>query len=322
MKILFASGSPLAGVCELNARLISELYPGIHEARVLNNGPGRHAWYLRPGSGRPKTYSLADPSQVREALEWCDHCACQANVGARNLKAVDLLKKKTWSFIWHGCEQNGCLDRSFKPEDYKHVRFTSIGQGWIERQASFFAKFDLKVVPNLISIDDSIHRPIPWADRIQRVAFAPSNTRAGAVNDKGVAATEAALAGLPLKVLLRRPFEECMREKQKSVLGIDELVTPSYHRSGLEFLSQGTTCMCSVGEAAEKALKDATGAIQIPFVCAKGAGLGFARRFVTEYLAAGGDAQAAWGAEARAWMEQFYAPKALLDRHYLPVYAG
>lgn len=318
MRILFASATPLAGVCELNARLLCELYPGVHEARVLNNGPGRHGWYARPGVAF-KRYSLKDPKQVREALEWADHVAAQANVGARNLNAVDLLKKKSWSFIWHGAEINGCLARSFHESDYKYVRFLSIGQGWVERQANFFSRFDLKIVPNLISIDDEIHRPIPWDKRLQRVAFAPSTTKAGAPNDKGVEQTERALAGLPLKLILRQPFENCMREKQRSVLGIDELVTPSYHRSGLEFLSQGTPCMCSVGPAAERALKDATGADCMPFLNEKP---NTARTFAEWFFAENPLIQAQFGATARAWMERCYAPRALIDRHYLPAWTG
>lgn len=316
MKILFASGTPLAGVCELNARLINELYPGVHEARVLNNGPGKHGWYLRPGT-LVRTWRVSSPEETRAAVEWADHVACQANVGARNLNAVDLLKKKTWSFIWHGAEINGCLDRSFKPEDYKHVRWLHIGQGWIERQADFFSRFDLRVVPNLISIHDEIHKPIPWTARRQRVAFAPSNTRAGAPNDKGVEATERALEGLPLKLIIRKPFVECMEEKQRSVLGIDELVTPSYHRSGLEFLSQGTPCLCPVGVAAERALKDATGATDWPFM---GAAIHSVRLIVENFLAFPPDAQEEAGLAARRWMAQFYDPRALLERHYLPVY--
>jgi hypothetical protein len=295
------------------------LYGGIHEARVLNNGPGRHGWYLRPGV-KIKCYDLKDKAQVREALEWTEHVAAQANIGARNLGAVDLLKKKTWSWTWHGCEQNGCLDRSFFPEDYKYVRWLHIDQGWIARQASFFAKFDLKVVPNLISIDDPIHRPIPWADRLQRVAFAPSNTKTGAPNDKGVAFTEKLFDGLPLKVLFRKPFEECMREKQRSVIGIDELVTTSYHRSGLEFLSQGTPCLCTTGMPARMALADATDSATCPFVDFSGAD--GARGWSERFLAMPAAEQEAIGQAARAWIERYYQPKALLDRHYLPVYTG
>jgi hypothetical protein len=353
MKILFASGSPLAGVCELMGRLVNELYPGQHEARVLNNGPGRHAWYLRPGPGRPRTYKLGDPAQVREALEWSESVACQANVGARNLNAVDLLRKKHWSFIWHGCEQNGCLARSFAPEDYKHVRFLHIGQGWVERQADFFSKFDLRRVPNLISIDDPIHRPISWAERLNRLAFAPSNTKPGAPNDKGVAETERALAGLKservierqveservlereseiqskrvleregesaFKLLLRLPFEACMREKQRSTLGLDEVATDMYHRSGLEFLSQGVPCICRTGEAAARALREATGSNSVPFLQADFRTL---RARVQALLALPVDVQGAAGAAARAWVERYYQPRALLERHYLPAYGA
>ena len=317
MRILFASSTPLAGVCELMARTVNECWPGgEHEGRVLNAGPGRHAWYLRPGM-KVRTYSIRDRDAVRAAVEWADHVACQANVGARNLGAVDLIRKKTWSFIWHGCEQNGCLDRSFHREDYKFVRWLSIGQGWIERQAKFFARFPLRVVPNVVTIHDEIHRPLPWSERVERVAFSPSNTKSGAPNDKGVQATEAALRGMPLKVLLRLPFEMCMREKRRSMLGIDELVTPSYHRSGIEFLSQGVPCMCSIGPEAERALLDATGASSMPFV---NVGTREVRAEVERFLALPFEAQAEASAAARSWIETWYDPRALLERHYLPAY--
>jgi hypothetical protein len=43
---------------------------------------------------------------------------------------------------------------------------------------------------------------------------------------------------------------------------------------------------------------------------------------VEKFLASPVEEQAIFGAEARAWIEKWYAPRALLDRHYLPVYRG
>lgn len=312
MRILFVSGSPLAGVAELMTRLINECYPGEHEARCLAAGLGKHGkWYTRQGVQVPR-YSVSRREDIDACLEWAEVVHCNANVGARNLGRPDLLGKKVWVFTWHGAEINGCLARSFKPEDYRHVRFIHIGQGWIERQADFFARFDLTVLPNLIAVDDEIHRPLSRRERTMRIAFAPSTLGRG-VNCKGVPETQKALRGYPLDTITGEPFEKCMRRKQRARIGIDEVFTGMYHRSGLEFLAQGTPCVAGMQPAALAALKEATGAVSNPFFSSSLAAL---RERVDKLWSMNDGDLDFLALEARDWIDRHYHPRVLLPRYF------
>ena len=319
MKILYAAGTPLAGVAELMARLVNEYHSGTHKAAVLSRGPGKHSWYVRPGI-KFKRWNVKDKNQCREACEWADVIHCMANVGSRTLKVPDLLRKRVWVFQWHGAEIGG-LNAAFFPEDYDHVRWIHIGQGWVERQQSYFdgfKRYGFRVVPNLISADDPIHKPRPWNRRVKgRIAFAPSNVKPKAVNKKGVPEVRRACQNAyDLDLIMACTFEECMRRKQVAVFGIDEVVTPMYHRSGLEFLSQGTPCICSYSPEAERILKDATGASEMPFLQANPVNL---RDVIGRQLSLSESEQEEQGKKARQWIDTYYHPKELLKRH-LDVY--
>lgn len=326
MKILYASRSPLAGVCELMARCINEYFPE-HEARVLNRGPGKHRWYCRAGVDF-KRYRLSAKDQRDEALEWADLVHCMANVSARSMDRRDLLQKKVWVFQWHGA-QIWPFERVWREPDYPFVRFIHIGQGWIERQPHFFRQFfdrwGAKVVPNVISADDALHRPLSWKDRRDQIGFAPSTTKVKAVNRKGIQETTHALRGGPerksvwkLDLISHASFENCLRRKRVCRLGIDEIVTNLYHRSGLEFLSQGTPCICRFDEHTERALKEATGSRVMPFIFATPNDL---RHVVRHYATKITDEERQEkGRLAREWIEVYYHPRILLQQHYLSIY--
>lgn len=318
MKICYAAGTPLAGVAELMARCVNEYTE--HEACVLSRGPGKHAWYIRDPC-KFKRWNVKDAQHCRMACEWADVIHCMANVGCRNLKVPDLLKKRTWVFQWHGAEIGG-LKAAFDPNDYNEVRWIHIGQGWIERQQSYFdgfkkMKHGFRVVPNVIA-DDELHRPLPWSKRKQQVAFAPSNVKPNAVNKKGVPEVRRACKDRhKLDLIMACSFEECLKRKRQAVLGVDEVVTGMYHRSGLEFLAQGTPCVCGYNKQAERVLKEQTGAGSMPFIHANAKTL---RSVIDGYM--GKDPvehQQEMGKAAREWFSRYYHPRLILE-HHLSVY--
>ena len=310
----------MAGVCELMARVVTDLTS--HEAATLSKGPGKHSWYLRDPV-KFKRWAIGDREQVRAAIEWADVIACQANVGARNLGVIDLLKKKRWCFRWHGCEQKGCLARSFKPEDYKYVGFSHIGQGWVAKQAAFFEPFfrdyGARVVPNIVADYDELHTPLEWSKRKPGwVGFAPSTMKPGAPNKKGVPEVQRASKGQAwtLDLISGASFEKCLRRKRRCEIGIDEVVTGMYHRSALEFLSQGTPCIVNVGEDARRCLTEEVGADTVPFVHATPDTL---RSVINTFFELPRDVREDGGREARLWVERNYSAERLLPR-FLDVY--
>jgi len=321
MKILYASTSPLAGVCELMARSILEYFPE-HEAAVLNKGPGKHGWYCREGISF-KRWSVKNKDHIAEALEWADVIHCMANFGVRRpemgpFDKEGLIKSKKWVYQWHGA-QIWPFRNVWAEKDYQYVTFIHIGQGWVETQMDFFApffeKWGAKVVPNIISADDILHRPIPWENRKDRIGFAPSN-RGHGVNRKGILEVRTSVQGFQRDFIVGVPFELCLQRKQKCRLGIDEVVTPMYHRSGLEFLSQGTPCICSYTPDTERVLKDATGTDTMPFINAKPDTL---KETFKEYFNKTEEERIEMSVEARRWVDVYYHPSVLLEK-YLDLY--
>jgi glycosyltransferase involved in cell wall biosynthesis len=115
-----------------------------------------------------------------------------------------------------------------------------------------------------------------------------------------------------LDLIMSTPFEECMKRKRRAQVGIDEVATPMYHRSGLEYLAQGTPCICRLNAFAERILKDATGANSVPFVNSTPATL---RETISEMLSNDGALQVL-GQVARVWIDEFYHPRELLKRYF------
>lgn len=323
MKVVYMAKTPLAGVCEKMARAVNEYLKPHVEARVLNCGPGKHRWYCRKPKELVPHYSIKNPAAVEDCLRWGDVFHCMANVGIRSpffdpYSPVRMLKKKRWVYQWHGA-QIWPFELVFKPEDYPFVKFLHIGQGWVEstkEQAEFFApffeRFGAETMPNIVMADDPLHRPKPWAERLDRVGFAPSQKNESAVNRKGIAVTRANMRGVKPDIIMGVPFEECLKRKSKCKLGIDEIVTPMYHLSALEFLCQGTPVICSYTDKTEEVLKDATGCDRMPFLNCSPDTL---QIMLDGWRDLSEEEREAMGKDARAWIDEFYHPRQLIERY-------
>jgi hypothetical protein len=314
MNILFCANTPLAGVCELMTRCVNQYLAPEFQARCLSRGPGKHSWYKRKDKIKVPCYDVRNKDHIKECLEWANFVAFQANASLRTLGRPDLIGKMRVSHMWHG-GQFWPFSRIWLPDDYPHIKFTSIGQGW-NRDPWFrqFDQFGLKVVPNIISTEDEIHTPLPWKNRTKvLVAFSPSTIKATAVNRKGVQEVEHACKDtFELELIFSCTFEECMRRKRRAQLGIDEVVSPLYHRSGLEFLSQGTPCICSYDDFTASCLKEAVGSDTVPFINSSPTTL---RDTIRRYMGLPDDVKEQQGKEARAWIDKYYNPRRLLERH-------
>ena len=314
MKIVYAATSPLAGVCELMARVVNQYFFPEHEACVLNVGPGRHMWYCREGV-EFKRYNIEKRNEIEEALAWGEVIHCMANTSHRKMGRIDLLHKKVWVFQWHGAQIQP-WHVLWREQDYKYVKWCHIGQGWQRDKffKPFFENHGCVIMPNIITADDPLHIPTKWEDRHKRIGFSPSNSKKG-VNRKGVEETNAVFGGPRFDLISALPFERCLHRKRTCVLGIDELVTPLYHRSGLEFLSQGTACFCSFDRYTERTLKDATGSNKMPFMKADLSDV----KSKASKLLRDMEKLRKLGVQARDWIENYYHPKTLMTR-YLEYY--
>jgi len=326
MNILYMSKTSLAGVCQKMARVVNAYCAPAHSARVCNSGPGYHTWYCREPKSLVPQYDIKNHDHVKECIEWADVIHCMANVGVRSVffhrfDKQALLKSKVWVHQWHGA-QIWNFRTVWEPEDYRHVKFIHIGQGWMQTQMDFFGPFiehwGLKVVPNIITSDDQLHQPSPWHSRKDKTGFAPSNQKEDVVNYKGVQKTLNAMRGTQYDLIMGNPFERCMKRKNKCKLGVDEVFTPMYHLSGLEFLSQGTPCVCSMNKETEDTLRRVTGCDRIPFISAT---IDSLKAVVRRYWDGRDDLRMEMGRDARSWFDEFYHPRQLIER-YIDVYEG
>jgi hypothetical protein len=178
------------------------------------------------------------------------------------------------------------------------------------------------VVPNVVDIFDPtyIGRQDPEASK-PMVSFAPSNSNMKLWNNKGYAETHPVLQDLKRHGLIhynlvtQQPHNITMAMKRDAHIGIDEIVTGSYHMSSLEYLALGAVCFAKLDEQCERVLKDLTGSANLPWTHAEPKSL---KRIITEIVRS-----KSWrekGSEARAWMETFWSPEVLV-KHYEDMYS-
>jgi len=168
------------------------------------------------------------------------------------------------------------------------------------------------VVPNIIPLDDALHGPSSAPATVD-VCYSPTRCRGAWTdrwNSKGRPEIEGMLSSVcqphhaSWQVLHKRPLREVLAVRQRSRIVVDDLVTGSYHLTGLEGLSQGKAVLAFLDGRAERVLRHFAGTASNPFLNVRledAAG-------VLEYLLEHPDATRALGVEARHWMERHWSP--------------
>lgn len=182
-----------------------------------------------------------------------------------------------------------------------------------------------RVVPNLVLLNDPLLTPAKGRiDGHPLVAWSPTVRDSAWTSrwaTKGYPETLSLLRRLPeevpctVDVIENVPRDECLRRKAAAHIVVDELVTGSYHLSGLEGLALGKPVLAWLDDRVQTVLRELTGANALPWVNVH---LEDAER-VLRVLAADPDLCEAIGSESRTWMEQFYSDHVLVQ-HYVQVY--
>jgi len=179
-----------------------------------------------------------------------------------------------------------------------------------------------KIVPNIIDIHDELLTPPPKTNRtIPIVTYAPSNVTAKGWDDKGYTEISPTLKKLKLarkidyRLIIKKTYEDAMKLKRLSDIGIDECKTGSYHLSSLEYLSMGVATICYIDKQTEKVVKDITGCPDLPWVNCNAAGF---QQTLTS-LINNMEKTSEYGLNARKWMQVFWNP-AILCTHYISIY--
>lgn len=179
------------------------------------------------------------------------------------------------------------------------------------------------IVPNIVDIWDENHKAHPqdvedrYTSYLPSVSYAPSSTNGRGWDDKGYSVTSPILKRLSLErkihynLIHGRPHNVAMRMKAKSLIGIDEIITGSYHMSSLEYLSLGIACIANIDPKTEAVIKSLTSAEEIPWV--KTNKTDFAG--CINHLIKDRDLARSIGIKSRTWMEQFWDPKIMTARY-------
>lgn len=179
------------------------------------------------------------------------------------------------------------------------------------------------IVPNVVDIRDPLYmddRPPYMSTLLPVVSYAPSNTNSRGWDDKGYGVVAPIVKRMRLKgeiyydLIQQKPFLDAMALKHRADIGIDDIVTGSYHLSALEYLALKVPCFCNVDDKTEKVLKDLTGCTTMPFIKANKDGFERELRRIIK-----GQLWGYLGLDARDWMVRYWNPEALSE-HYLRMY--
>jgi len=191
--------------------------------------------------------------------------------------------------------------------------------------AQFQERFypNARVVPNIIPQDSTIYSPRdePVSNDI---FFSPTSTLSAwddRWNTKGTPETlklmkqVAGKTGCTIKCMTNSTFQEVMREKLRARLVIDDLVTGSYHLSGLEGLSLGKPVFSFLDGRTQRVLREIAMTEVCPFV-----NLRLEDSYdVLLHLVEHPDEAAAIGEAGRKWIERYWSDH-ILVQHFVDVY--
>lgn len=174
-----------------------------------------------------------------------------------------------------------------------------------------------KIVRNIIDFKVPEYDPIVVDDKI-RIGYSPSRTNIlGKWHNKGYDQTVNVLNALKAKypdkveidIITKASLPDCIARKAKCNVIIDECVTSSYHRSGLEGLALGKLTICSVGPKVEEVLKNAAGTFENPF---ENVEIGQLLPYLESLVEGGVEPVLAKGLESRKWMEDNWSPELII----------
>jgi hypothetical protein len=180
------------------------------------------------------------------------------------------------------------------------------------------------IVRNPVDLYDLQFIPTYQSDVI-RIGYSPSTLNPETIwADKGYVETVPILKELKkiykdkieIDIIIKVPLDECLKRKSLCNIFIDEVKTPSYHRSGLESMAMGMATICSIGADVEKVLLSSSGADKNPFISVYAPDL---KDKLIELIESGLGNIMNIGYDTRLWMENYWDP-AVIANEYTKIY--
>lgn len=216
-----------------------------------------------------------------------------------------------------------CVDKPsailyHSPPEYVDFGFKGKKTVLAQYHATLSSYSDCEIVRNVIDFNNELYKENYNINKI-KIGFSPSTrTSKGntAYESKGWPETEEILLKLQSKydvdvdIIHGVPLNECLARKSTCNIIIDECVTNSYHRSGLEGLAMGKLTICSLGADVIKVFKAATGSDTVPF---ENVWINDLEGYLEDIIIRNEpDLICQKGRKAREWMEQFWNPKTIV----------
>jgi hypothetical protein len=179
------------------------------------------------------------------------------------------------------------------------------------------------VVPNFVPESEDAYLPsskdprwdIFYSPTKDMSAWADRWSTKGMPEAAAVIETAAARTRCTARLVSGRPLAEVLAEKRLSRIVVDDLVTGSYHLTGLEGLSQAKCVLSYLDERSLALLRHFSGTDGHPFVNVRLEDAGT----VLEHLAQEPDLTRELGQEGRRWLTNHWSEESMI-RHYPRVY--
>lgn len=211
-------------------------------------------------------------------------------------------------------------------EDFtKEIVYSDIPQLVIPHYPERFFPF-ARVVPNIVPIRDELYQKLDNKEsKFIKIFYAPS-LATGAWEErwdtKGAPETKELLnkissyyQNVQIKFVYNLSHEKCLKERQKSHISIDEMVTGSFHLSSLESLSQGIPTFAFLDQRTLWNIEQLTGTIENPWLNFR---LEEAEQALHE-LINDSDLRKEIGDYSREWMGKYWDDKKMI-LHYVNAY--
>jgi len=182
---------------------------------------------------------------------------------------------------------------------------------------------DCKVVRNVLNFETAEYNLLYNVNTPIKIGYSPSKIAdENNWNNKGYEKTKEILTKIQnefkieVDIINKVPLDECLKRKQTCDIIIDECITGSFHRSGLEGLALGKLTICHMSPEVEDVLKRVSGSNGSPFFHLHISSL---EQGLREILGAGRDYIQAIGRSNRLWMETYWHPKQIV-KEFINIY--
>lgn len=301
MKILHLSDTPLSGAPTRLSNLLR---------KHANGFDSRHIVWDKAAFGRIMPFDLVGPelsvAELIQWLEWADIIHYHNRWKRQEIFKIVEMPKKPGVIQMHSPRHD---NENFSEEVDSKLPIAVVAQYQVREWPE--AQF---IVPNVVDTTELKPSQGKKLRTIPVISYSPSSCTGKGWNDKGYSVVSPVLKRWKLdrkiiyQLITETAYGEMLELKSVADIGIDDIVTGSYHLSSLEYLSLGVPCYDYLDEKTEKVVKDLTGSDTLPWLHARDTNF---KTNIDHFIKSGLWKQNPANSFSRRWMEKYWNPGAL-----------